>query len=69
MFHALPIGFAGVIVSMLLARSAHPSAALGSNLLGAVLGGCLEYLSMWTGLRALAALAFLLYLGAFVLTL
>ena len=33
-----------------------------SNLLGAVVGGCLEYLSMWTGLRALVVLAAVFYL-------
>jgi len=62
--HALPIGFAGVIVSILLARSSDPTYALGSNLLGAVLGGCLEYLSMVVGLRALVLLALMLYLLA-----
>jgi hypothetical protein len=62
--NGLPVGFAGVIVSMLLARSSNPTAALGSNLVGAVVGGCLEYLSMVAGLRALALLAFVLYLGA-----
>jgi hypothetical protein len=49
---------------MLLARSCNPTAALGSNLMGAVVGGCLEYLSMVAGLRALALLAFVLYLAA-----
>jgi spermidine synthase len=65
--NALPVAFAGVIVSTLLARSASPAAALGANLLGAVLGGCLEYLSMYAGLRALALLALALYLGALAL--
>ena len=62
--NGLPIGAAGVIVSMRLARSVDASAALGSNLLGAVGGGCLEYLSMSVGLRALVLLAIALYLGA-----
>jgi hypothetical protein len=64
--HALPIGCAGVIVSTLLARTPTPSAALGSNLLGAVVGGCLEYLSMILGLRALALVALALYVLAYV---
>jgi SAM-dependent methyltransferase len=64
--NGLPIGFAGVIVSMLLARSSSPTASLGSNLLGSVVGGCLEYLSMALGLRMLALLALALYLGAFL---
>ncbi|MBN9418591.1 MAG: hypothetical protein J0I12_24280 [Candidatus Eremiobacteraeota bacterium] len=61
---ALPIGIAGVIVSCLLNRSAKPSASLGSNLLGSVLGGCLEYSSMIFGLKWLALLALALYLAA-----
>ena len=60
----LPVGFAGVIVSARLKCSANPTASLGSNLLGAVLGGCLEYLSMWLGLQALLVLAATLYLLA-----
>jgi hypothetical protein len=62
--NALPIGCAGVVVSILLARSPNASAALGSNLLGSVLGGCLEYLSMFIGLRALVLMALCLYLAA-----
>ncbi|HVS51863.1 MAG TPA: methyltransferase domain-containing protein [Opitutaceae bacterium] len=62
----LPIGCAGVIVPMLLARAAEPTRALGANLLGAVLGGCLEYLSIYAGLRATALLALVLYLLAYL---
>jgi SAM-dependent methyltransferase len=69
LLNGLPVGFAGVIVSMHLARSPDAPAALGSNLLGSVLGGCLEYLSMALGLRALVVLALALYVGAFVLAL
>ena len=58
---ALPIGVAGVVVSSLLARARRPAAALGSNLIGALVGGCLEYASMWLGLRAMAAVAFVFY--------
>jgi SAM-dependent methyltransferase len=65
--NALPVAFAGVVVSTLLARSASMASALGANLLGAVLGGCLEYLSMYAGLRALVLLALALYLGALAL--
>ncbi len=60
----LPVGVAGLIVSMLLARSERPAAALGANLLGAVLGGCLEYFSMLGGLRTTALLALVLYIAA-----
>jgi len=66
LFNALPIAFAGVIVSILLVRSVSPAAALGSNLLGSLFGGCIEYFSMWVGLKALAATALVLYLIAFI---
>ena len=69
LLNALPVGCAGLIVSTLLARSGNLSASLGSNLLGSVLGGCLEYLSMYTGLRALVLLALALYLGALLIEL
>ena len=62
----LPIGLAGVIVPILLARAKDPAAALGANLLGAVLGGCLEYFSMFGGLRATALMALVLYLAAYL---
>jgi spermidine synthase len=62
----LPVGIAGVIVSIRLRRVRLPTAALGSNLLGAVVGGCLEYLSMWTGLRALVLLAAAFYILSLV---
>jgi len=65
--NALPVAFAGVVVSTLLARSASMASALGANVLGSVMGGCLEYLSMYAGLRALALLALALYLGALAL--
>lgn len=64
LLNGLPVAFAGVVVSTLLALSRNPAASLGSNLLGSVIGGCLEYLSMIAGLRALVLLALALYLGA-----
>jgi predicted RNA methylase len=63
---AIPIGFAGVIVAALLARSPSPALSLGSNLMGAVLGGILEYSSMFFGLRFVGVLSVLCYLAAFV---
>lgn len=65
LINALPIGFAGIIVSITLARSPNPSASLGSNLVGSVVGGCLEYFSMMAGLAAMAQLALVFYLCAF----
>lgn len=63
----LPVGLAGIIVPMLLVRAADPASALGANLVGAVLGGCLEYVSMYAGLGSLALMALALYLAAFLL--
>lgn len=60
----MPVGFAGIVVPMLLQRSPSPTASLGANLLGAVLGGCLEYYSMIGGLRSTALMAGVLYLLA-----
>lgn len=65
----LPVGLAGVIVSTRLALAQHTTAALGSNLLGAVLGGCVEYSAMIVGLRALVGFAALFYLVALWATL
>jgi hypothetical protein len=64
---ALPVGFAGIIFSSVFSRSTEPNASLGSNLLGAVVGGCLEFLSMATGLRALTLIALTFYLIALLL--
>src|SRR4051812_48923619 len=40
--------------------------AFGTNLLGAIVGGCLEYLSLIFGYRALLILAAMLYVGAYL---
>ncbi|HYU02770.1 MAG TPA: hypothetical protein VEL02_02895, partial [Jatrophihabitantaceae bacterium] len=44
---------------------AHPTIAFATNLLGAMLGGALEYLSLAFGYRALLLIAAILYLGAY----
>ena len=64
--NTLPIGIAGLIFSQLLSRSPDPAASLGSNLLGAIVGGLTEYASMSIGLHALTAVAALFYLLAFL---
>jgi hypothetical protein len=64
--YALPVAFAGLIFSGLLKASPQPASALGSNLLGAVVGGSLEYTSMVIGLRSLTLLALVLYLLSFL---
>ena len=59
---AVPIFFAGVIFSSELRTRGDASAALGSNLCGAVVGGLLENLSMMIGLKAIGLLALVIYL-------
>ena len=61
---AIPVFFAGIIFSSELGRRDDASAALGSNLCGAVVGGLLENLSMIVGLKAIALLALAIYLGS-----
>ena len=58
---AAPMFFAGIIFARWFERTDTPSAALGANLIGAVVGGLLEYLSLVVGLRQLYLLALLFY--------
>ena len=62
----LPLFFAGLAFSTELKRSPSVAAALSSNLLGAMLGGCLEYNAMYFGYRSLYALALGIYALAFL---
>jgi hypothetical protein len=64
LLNALPVGFAGILFSSLLSRSSDPTGSLGSNLLGAIAGGLLEYVSLLTGLRQLTLIAIALYAAA-----
>jgi hypothetical protein len=65
----LPLFFAGVAFSTELARSTSVGVALGSNLLGAMLGGCLEYNAMYFGYRSLYVVALVIYAAALVTSL
>ncbi len=58
----VPVFFAGIIFVSSFARVGFRGSALGSNLFGSLLGGLLESLSLWFGLRSLAILAAALYL-------
>ncbi len=58
---AAPMFFAGILFARWFERTDTPSAALGANLIGAVLGGLLEYLSLIIGLRQLYLLALFFY--------
>lgn len=62
----LPIFAANVIFAKRFAATADAPLALGTNLLGAIVGGCLEYLSLVFGYRALLVLAGGLYLAAYL---
>jgi spermidine synthase len=61
---ALPVLFASLIFSTLLARRVDPARALAYNLLGAIVGGALEYSSMAIGIKGLYLLAGMVYFGA-----
>ena len=58
---AIPVFFAGIIFATEFQASRLPSAALGSNMLGAVVGGLLENLSLVTGMKTLLVVALVLY--------
>ncbi len=61
----LPIAFASFIFSRSFRHERDLSRVFGSNLLGVVFGGCLEYASNVFGLDALYLIALLLYLASF----
>ena len=61
----VPIFMAAIIFATAFRSARLGSEALASNLLGAVLGGVLEYLSLALGIRALSLLAAAMYLAAF----
>jgi len=63
---SLPLFFAGIIFSSSLKQAGSVELAFGSNLLGSVMGGLLEYASLVFGLRALMLLALAIYGGSFL---
>ncbi|HEY3544491.1 MAG TPA: spermidine synthase [Propionicimonas sp.] len=64
----IPIYLANVAFSKRFGASDDSQSAFGLNLLGAMLGGCLEYLGLLTGYRNLLVIVAVLYLFAFLLT-
>jgi hypothetical protein len=62
-----PIFVANLIFAERFRDTANPTAAFGANLLGAMVGGTLEYLSLLTGFRALLLLVAALYGAAYLL--
>jgi hypothetical protein len=60
-----PMFFSGIIFARWFARAEDTSSALGANLIGAVVGGLLEYASLRIGLRELYLLALTFYALSF----
>lgn len=61
-----PIFFANLIFSQRFRDAENSTTAFGANLLGAMVGGLIEYLALVTGYRALLVVAAFLYALAFV---
>ena len=61
----VPLLFSGIIFSTLLSSNDHVAGIMAMNLLGAILGGLLEYNSMYLGFRALYVMAMICYILAF----
>ncbi len=66
-FVGTPVFFASLCFAARFKARPAADLAFGWNLLGAVLGGLAEFLSMAVGFRALTGLAIAAYLGAFLL--
>jgi len=66
-FLALPVFFSGLIFVTAWAGTGRKDLALGSNLLGSLLGGVASILSMAVGFRALTFFTLAVYLGALLL--
>ena len=60
-----PLFIAALIFAKAFAQVKSASAGLASNLFGALVGGLLEYLDMWTGLSSLNLVALVLYVLSF----
>ncbi|MCZ3388863.1 MAG: methyltransferase domain-containing protein [Actinomycetia bacterium] len=62
-----PIFFANIAFAKRFANSSSSTDAFAVNVIGAMVGGCMEYLALITGYRALLIVVGLLYLAAFLL--
>ena len=61
-----PIFFANLLFTSRFKNSANPTAAFAANLFGAMIGGCLEYLSLLLGYQWLIGVAAVIYLLAVI---
>lgn len=66
---SLPLFFASIVFGVSFSKSASMDVDMGSNILGAVLGGMSEYASMAIGFKGLYILSFAAYLLAFLIDL
>ena len=62
-----PVFLANVAFAKRFSDTGDSTTAFAVNVLGAMVGGCLEYAALLTGYRALLVLIAALYLGAFAL--
>ncbi len=62
-----PIFWANIAFAKRFAASSSSTDAFAINILGAMVGGCMEYLALITGYRSLLIIVGLLYLAAFLL--
>jgi SAM-dependent methyltransferase len=61
---SLPMLFSGIVFVRSFAHADHKDAALGANLMGALVGGLLQSVTFVTGIRALLLIVAALYIGA-----
>lgn len=59
--YLFPLIFSSTIFALLFKESHKPTSAFAFNLVGGLIGVCLEYLSMWLGVRALGWIAVSIY--------
>lgn len=62
-----PVFASNIVFATRFNTTADPTSAFAANLLGAMVGGCLEYLALVVGYPALLGVAGLLYVAAFAL--
>jgi spermidine synthase len=60
----LPMAFSGILFSVALRRAQGIGSAMSMNIIGALLGGAIEYLSLLLGYEALYVVALVVYVAA-----